>query len=335
LSLSKLVIYGSIVIFAIIGIFAFLKNNHSKEVLSKQENIQEIELKKTFEAVQVKEETNLKPIVTEPIVQEVKAEEKEISQASLLEANRIEELFALDSKLPIIETITYTSRVPWLKGRPAWIADYASHYSTSRHFIARSLNHKKDYFTQRISPGDKFNVFKKDKNFNFYLLLDLSRSKMWFYYNDLDKNEKVLLKTYNVGLGRKDSKKESGYLTPVGKYSLGSKVAIYKEGTTGYFQDKKIEMIKIFGTRWIPLEKGAANGLESSKGLGIHGIPWINKDGQLVEDIDKIGKYESDGCIRLFSEDMEELFSIIISKPTVIEIVKDFHEVNPESKNFK
>jgi len=36
-----------------------------------------------------------------------------------------------------------------------------------------------------------------------------------------------------------------------------------------------------------------------------------------------VGQYESDGCIRLSHEDMEELFSVIITKPTLIEIVKN------------
>src|SRR5690242_1117063 len=45
--------------------------------------------------------------------------------------DRVKQLFALDSsKLPIVETISYTSRVPWLKGKHAWVADYATHYAT-------------------------------------------------------------------------------------------------------------------------------------------------------------------------------------------------------------
>jgi lipoprotein-anchoring transpeptidase ErfK/SrfK len=39
-----------------------------------------------------------------------------------------------------------------------------------------------------------------------------------------------------------------------------------------------------------------------------------------------IGAYDSDGCIRLSSADIEELFSIVLTKPTFVEIVKDFHE---------
>jgi lipoprotein-anchoring transpeptidase ErfK/SrfK len=249
-------------------------------------------------------------------------------EAVLNEIDRVPQLFALDSsKLPIVETISYTSRVPWQKGRPAWVADYASYYATSRHFIARSLNQKPDYFTQKVSPGDRFNVFRKDKNIQFYLVADLSKCHMRFYYYDVDTNERVLLKTYRIGVGRADSKKSSGYLTPTGRYLLGSKTAVYSPGVMGFFQDKSTEMIRVFGTRWIPFEKEIDGCSESAKGFGIHGSPWFaDPNGQLVEDRTKVSKYESDGCIRLLSEDIEELFSIIVTKPTQIDLVSDFSE---------
>ena len=44
------------------------------------------------------------------------------------------------------------------------------------------------------------------------------------------------------------------------------------------------------------------------------------------EDLSTIGSYESDGCIRLAQSDIEELYAIIITKPTVVEIVTDFHD---------
>ncbi len=247
----------------------------------------------------------------------------------LPEADRIAKLFTTDiTKLPIVETVSYTSRVPWIEGRPSWVADYASHYKTSRHFIARSLNKKPDYFTQKISLGDRFNVFKKDLNLQFYLLADLSRCKMWFYYVDLDKNERVLLKTYSIGIGRSDPKTPSGSLTPIGKYTLGDKIAIYKPGVMGYFQDNQVEMVKVFGTRWIPFDEEVEGCSEPAKGFGLHGAPWIKdaKTDDLMEDRSKIGKYEGDGCIRFNSEDIEEIFAIVITKPTVIELVKDFHD---------
>ena len=246
----------------------------------------------------------------------------------LPDANRIEELFnKTEPKLPFVQTIIYKSHVNWQKGRPAWLSDYAAHYSTSRHFIARSLNGKADYFKQNISEGDRFNVFHPEKNITFYLLIDTSRSKLWFYSLDKDTNERVLLRTYNVGLGRVDSSKASGLLTPLGKYAIGNKIAIYKPKTIGIHHGQKIEMIKVFGTRWIPFEKEIESCTAPAAGIGLHGVPWVpNSQGELVEDSSSLGKYESDGCVRLATQDIEEIFAIIITRPTTIELVKDFYE---------
>jgi hypothetical protein len=94
----------------------------------------------------------------------------------------------------------------------------------------------------------------------------------------------------------------------------------------GIFPDQKIEMIRVFGTRWIPFEREVEGCTEMAKGFGIHGAPWVldADKGQLIEDRSKIGQYDSDGCIRLSSEDVEEIFSIVITKPTFVELVKDF-----------
>lgn len=246
----------------------------------------------------------------------------------LPEADRVKEFFnKAEPKFPIVQTVTYKSRVAWQKGRPAWLSDYASHYTTSRHFIARSLNGKADYLKQDVAEGGRFNVLHPDKNIAFHLLIDTSRSKMWFYYIDLDSNERVLVKTYNVGLGRIDSTKPSGMLTPLGKYSLGDKVAIYKPKMTGFYQGQKVELIKIFGTRWIPFDKELGECTASPEGFGIHGVPWFAGDrNELVEVTDSLGKYESDGCIRLATQDIEEIFAIVITRPTTIELVKDFYD---------
>ncbi len=264
----------------------------------------------------------------------VKAEKE---NQPLPEANRIEELFLIGSKNPAVETVTYSSRVPWIKGRSAWLSDYATYYQTTRHFIARSLHHGPAYFSQTLNPGDRFNVFRKDRNIEFYLLIDLSRTKLWLYLLDKDKGERLLLKTCSVGVGRKNAQKTSGCLTPTGKYLLGSKVAIYKPEVMGYFQDRKIEMIRVFGTRWIPFEKEVENCSERAKGYGLHGAPWIEdtKTKALVEDREQIGKYNSDGCIRLAQADIEEIFAIVISKPTLVEIVKDFYDAHLPGKEVE
>lgn len=292
-------------IFVIIGVTAGIKKFSSSKPAVVEKKIAE---------------KPLKPLtVSKPVIQE---------SGDLPMVSRIDELFSTGGrKLPIVETISYESSVPWLKGRPAWIGDYASYYATSRHFIARSLNGKADYFTQKISPGKKFNVFRKDKNFQFYLLVDLSRCKMAFYYIDLDANERVLLKTYTIGVGKK-SDSASGSLTPVGRYQLGDKIAVYRPGIMGLFHDKQVEMIRVFGTRWLPFGKELGKETPPAKGLGIHGAPWDfdKKNNRWVEIRQAVGSTESDGCIRMTFEDMEELFSIVITKPTVVDIVKNFKE---------
>jgi len=305
---------SSVVIFGLIGAVALIKKKSASHAAIEQ-IVQEVSL-----------DNRSNDTASQAVSGPVRSQPDSASEFS--DVDRIGQLFALDSsKLPIVETISYTSRVPWLKDRPAWIADYASHYATSRHFIARSLNRKPDYFSQKASPGDRFNVFKRDLNLTFHLLIDLSKCRMKFYYYDADSNERVLLKTYRVGVGRVDPKRSSGYLTPTGKFLLGNKIAVYRPGTMGFFQDRKVEMIRVFGTRWIPFEKEVEGCSESAKGFGIHGAPWIeDAAGQLVEDRNKVGHYESDGCIRLLSEDIEEIFSIIVTKPTTIELVKDFHD---------
>jgi L,D-transpeptidase catalytic domain len=303
LSAPKWILLGTVALFSSIGIAALVKKKGISKPLA--------------EPVAEKVVTQT-PVLSVPVAEKASCS-KEVKDFPSID--RIFQLFTVgSSKLPIVETIRYSSQVSWLKGRPAWVADYATYYNTSRHFIARSLNNGPDYFSQKVVEGSQFNVLRRDKNIQFHLLVDVLRCKMGFYYVDLGTNERLLLKTYKVGLGRLDPSQPSGTSTPLGRFSLGSKVAIYKPGMMGFHQDQKVEMVRVFGTRWIPLEG-------SIKGYGLHGAPWHeHASGQPVEDREVIGAYDGHGCIRLSSEDMEELFSIVLTKPTFLEVVKDFHE---------
>lgn len=332
MSFPKLLVIISVVLFGTIFIAAIVKSNKDPSGKQKSSEIAEINLSKEVrtvpQPVQVKP-SQPKPAPVAHVAPPPPAEKIKVDPP---EANRIEELFAIDGpKVPIVETITYKSRVGWQKGRPAWLSDYANHYQTSRHFIARSLNGEPDYLKQDLAEGDKFNVLKGDKKYQFYLLIDLSRARMWFFYDDFDTKERVLLKTYQVGIGRIDATKKSGYLTPLGKYTLGNKIAIYKPKMMGYYNSEKIEMMTVFGTRWIPFDKELGNTTAPAKGFGIHGTPWHRGKTDIIEDKTSLGKYQSDGCIRLASEDMEELFAIVITKPTVVELVKDYFDAEPTS----
>lgn len=324
MSAPKKILIGSTVLFALIGAVGLIKKGALKEketpAIAYEEEVAVLEPEENTEMFLEEEERSERIAELLNPVHDQVAEE---------EIDHIWRLFTTGrKKLPIVETVRYKSRVPWLKGRPAWISDYASHFSTSRHFIARSLNGKRDYETQKISPGDQFNVLSPDKNLNFYLVVDLSRCKMWFYSHDLDTNERFLLKTYRVGLGRFDSDSYSGVLTPKGRFLLGEKVATYKPGARGYFHDEDVEMVQVFGTRWIPFLEELSGDGGNPRGLGFHGAPW-SYDAETKtyqETVELIGKYDSDGCIRLSQTDIEELFAIIISKPTIVEIVADYKD---------
>lgn len=338
MSLPKLLMFTAVGLSLLLGgmIWAKQSKKESQTVANSQFVVQTamepVEIELEAESRPTQKEIP-KPIEVQPVREEPKPPvetpkpvlKEKASEAP--EANRIDELFKKgDSKLKFIDTITYKSRVNWLKGRPAWLSDYASHYETSRHFIARSLNNKPDYFKQDIAEGDRFNVLKEGVDLKFHLVVDTSQCKMWLYAIDNTHKEKTLLKTYTVCLGRPDSSKASGLLTPLGTYSLGNRIAIYKPKVMGYHNAKKVEMVRIFGSRWIPFEKEIANTTLPAKGFGIHGVPWTDQGKDLVQDKSSLGKYESDGCIRLSTEDMEEIFAIIITKPATVEIVKNFND---------
>lgn len=281
-----------------------------------------------------------------PLQQTVKVVEKEktrppapasapVSSPSLVvkgvepvEVDRVDELFRTSGKKsPIVETITYKSNAPWRKGKPAWLVDYASHFHTSRHFIARSRNGKPDYLKQDLAEGDKFNIFKSDINLQFNIVVDVSRNKLWLYYYDLTNNDKQLIKTYAVGTGRPSSESASGLLTPIGQYLLGDRILTFAPGAFSTHKGAKVEMIRVFGTRWIPFAKEIGPSTAQAQGYGIHGVPWKeNERGELAEDTSSLGQYQSDGCIRLATKDMEEIYAIIITKPTVVELVRDYND---------
>ncbi len=340
MTFPKFLVIATALLFTTIGVLAFFKTGKTSPQVNAEPTPTAVSIPISLEKeVQVVQAPVAKLAAVKEIAVAVAATNSKIdvipptefverSDRPLPNTDRIYQLFNKgEPKLPFVETITYRSRVSWLKGRPAWLSDYASHYATSRHFIARSLNGKPDYLRQDIAEGDTFNVFRKDKNINFHMLVDTSRCKLWLYAIDVDANKRYLLKSYAVGLGRPDGQKASGLLTPLGKFSLGSKVMSYQPKMEGHHNGQKVEMIRVFGSRWIPFEKEITGCTSPAKGFGVHGVPWTpNKAGVLAENCSSLGKYEGDGCVRLATADIEELFAILLTKPTVIELVKDFFE---------
>ncbi len=315
MSIPKMLFGGVVLVFAAIGVAALFKQTP-----------QEVAPEAVILEVSTKEETPVISVPVKPAPPSVSTISTKAPSDDFPAIDRIFQLISTTStRLPIVETITYSSSVPWLKGRPAWIADYATHYKTSRHFIARSLNGKPDYLTQKVFEGSKFNVFRKDKQIQFYLLCDLTRLKMGFYYVDLDTQERVLLKSYPISAGRLDPTRGSGSLTPLGRYELGDRIAVYKPGIFGSFGEQQVEMISLFGTRWIPFGKEVSSGT-LPKGLGVYGAPWIESEGEWKECVQVIGQYTTDGGIQMRAKDLEEVFAIVVSKPAFIEVVKNFQD---------
>lgn len=246
------------------------------------------------------------------------------------EVNRMAELFnPRCPRLPIVETVTYSSRVPWLDGRLAFLGDYASKYKTSKHFISASLHGMGNYLSDKVANGNCFNVLREDKQLEFHLVLDISRTKLWVYYYDVEENARCLLKSYPVCCGKLTSR---GSLTPTGVYALSQEIAVYKEGMVRTVKNTPLEMVTVFGTRWIPFGEEIANCSASGRGVGIHGTPWARSEEGLVENRECIGNYESEGCVRLLTEDIEELFALIVSRPSYIHCVQDFADAHLPGK---
>jgi hypothetical protein len=326
MNFPKLLALCAISLFLFVAVWKFFSNDSSQGVITHMTPV-EIDLDEIY--------VEPEPVLEDEIYEVAESTENiiETDTVDLTKpiplADRVEELFSTTGpQLDIVETVSYSKKVPWLRGRPAWLVDYAHHYKTSRYFISRSLAGKPDYFYQKYANGDSFNVLRKDKNISFYIVVDINRSKLWLYALDEDSSLHTLIKTYDACLGRL-SNTSSGSLTPTGKYSLGDRVAIYKPGMRDFFNNNKVEMISVFGTRWIPFKGELSDTCTApAKGLGIHGTPWVQnaRTGRYEDPQNNdIGQYESDGCIRLSTADIEELYSIVTSRPSVIELVKDFY----------
>jgi lipoprotein-anchoring transpeptidase ErfK/SrfK len=233
-------------------------------------------------------------------------------------------LFERGSGCPIVETVTYKSRVAWKPHRPAWLIDYAQHYRTPLSFICRSLTGDENLVPKTISDGVQFNVFRNDIDFRFHAIVSLHSRILRLYYVIPKEKRVVFLRSYSVCVGRKDSSKKSGCLTPVGTFQLGSRVGVFSQGMTGTHKGKKIELIQVFGTHWIPFESEIQGCSEPAKGFGIHGVPILKETGKYEEDVSSLGHFESDGCIRMRGKDIKELFSLISTRKTFVEIVPSF-----------
>lgn len=131
-----------------------------------------------------------------------------------------------------------------------------------------------------IIPGQKLKITKAV----FSIQIDKSENKLWLYADG------ELLKIYPVATGRANS-------TPIGTFTIENKLENPTWYTTGAVipPDSPKNML---GTRWLGF---------SLQSYGIHGtiLP------------ETIGTQDSNGCIRMLNEDVEELYTIVPVKTNV------------------
>ncbi len=149
----------------------------------------------------------------------------------------------------------------------------------------------------KIWPGQRLKYTPKD----FRIVIERSSCRLFL----LDKDG--LFKRYYTGLGKK------GHETTLGTYKIGNKEKnpVWHKRGEGPIPpgDPRNEL----GTRWmpfVPVEEGLP------KDLGIHG----------TSKPETVGTYVSMGCVRLFREDVEELYDLVV-RSTPVQIVEVF---NPE-----
>lgn len=346
MSLPRLFFLISVLLFSGIGVLTMIKRHGaalSTPEIEKQktENVEasaieeKVELALLLRGEKKRSELEVRSLGNRELLpQEAENEDHSLSNAPSViiehddEPEAIQQLFIKSSSCPIVETVRYSSRVSWRPKKQAWLVDYASYYKTPLDFIVRSLTGSAGKDIPTVQEGQQFTVLRRDLSFYFHMVISFSSMKMRLYYVLPKENRAVFLKSYAVCLGRKDPNKTSGSLTPLGVYQLGSRVAVFHPKMMGQHKGHRVELIQVFGTRWIPFEKEIVDCTEPAKGFGIHGAPstYNSATGLVEENLSSIGEYASDGCIRLKRQDVEELFSVISTRTSYVEIVHEFRQ---------
>ena len=170
----------------------------------------------------------------------------------------------------------------------------AKKYAVSDDFLAR-INNIKD--KNRIRGGQTIKVV----NGPFHVVVDVKRFTLSVYLGQ--GSERTLMKQFSVGLGRDRS-------TPIGMWRVRNKLVnpTYYPPRGGLIiaaDDPKNPL----GERWIGLQGVSGDALGQER-YGIHG----------TIDPASIGQNASMGCIRLYNEDVEELFDLLIPGKSTIEV---------------
>jgi len=156
-----------------------------------------------------------------------------------------------------------------------------------------------------LRPNQRLKYTPKD----FEVIIDLSNCMLYLFDGD------ALFQVYRVGLGK------PGQDTTPGRYRIGNKEndpTWFKPGSAPIPPgDPENEL----GTRWMPMVPDEA-GLPTD--LGIHG----------TIQPDSIGEYSSMGCPRMYNEQVEELYDLIV-RSTPVRVVESFKPAEPRIKQAR
>lgn len=157
----------------------------------------------------------------------------------------------------------------------------ARRFGTTTELIQRGNNIRDP---NRIRIGDRLLIFSGD----FEIVANKTRRDMVVYLNG------EFFKRYQIGTG------EHGK-TPVGTFVIRDKI---KEPSWWPSDGREVpfgDPDNVLGTRWLAIQ--ATGDTPRVRGYGIHGT-W---------EPESIGHEESDGCIRMHNEEVEELYVYIPS----------------------
>lgn len=178
------------------------------------------------------------------------------------------------SDVPAPEKVTYTVE----RGDSVWRIAKKLNVTMPMVMQGNSI----DPSDPKVFPGQTLKIYKGDWN------VLVSKSHYLMQLRDSDR----LVKIYHVGIGRQDR-------TPIGQFRITTK----ERDPIWHFRGKQYPFghpENVLGTRWMGLEPvGDTNAL--LEGYGIHG----------TNDPTSIGGSESNGCIRMLNEQVEELFEIV------------------------
>ncbi|MCM8783690.1 MAG: L,D-transpeptidase family protein [Candidatus Omnitrophica bacterium] len=147
----------------------------------------------------------------------------------------------------------------------------AQRFNTTVELIRKANNLKEDAF---LRPGMKLKITKE----KFSVLVDKSQNTLTLKADDR------VVKVYTVSTGLNN-------ITPVGTFKIINKITKpvwYKDGKVISPDDPE----NILGSHWLGI---------SERGYGIHG----------TTQPETIGKHVTQGCVRMYNHDVEELYIIL------------------------